>query len=477
MATACADASSLNLTTTAISYTNGKPHIGHLYELLLADFLARKDETLLLTGTDEHGKKIEEVAKLCGETPFDFCTRHSRLFQRLADTLQVKYDRFIRTTDEDHKSFVQECILTSYAKDDIYLGNFEGWYSVREETFINEMDAKRTDYRDPVSGIPYEKLSEPAYFFRLSRYQDEVKKLLGEIDIQPTSALIHLKERLDDLKDICISRSTFTWGIPIPFDSSHVIYVWFDALLNYVTGSRSLGTHKGRHIIGKDILWFHTAIYLGILCSCNLLHVFRPEKIIVHGFVVDEKGTKMSKSLGNVVDVDYLLAKYPIDAIRFYFLTSAPFNGDFKFSEKELISNYNNILIKQFGNLFQRLFALIQPIETEINTLLTHEPIQIENTIRFHTDPYEYFNCIQSHLSTANLFLQERKPWTLEGDEKVRVVFKGLVFLLQAIRYFEPILPDKCIELKKYLGWDTRQIHLFKGSVKAFQPIPTIVKN
>lgn len=458
------------LTTTAISYANGKPHIGHLYELILADFLARKNNTLLQTGTDEHGKKIEDTAKAHDETPFDFCSRHAVLFRSLADRVQVNYARFIRTTDADHIAFVQKCILRSQEKGDIYKSTFEGWYNVREECFVSDNDAKLTEYKDPVSGVPYEKLSEPAYFFRLSKYQDVILKHLANMDIQPANVLTSLKERLEEIKDICISRSTFTWGIPFPTDPAHVVYVWFDALLNYATGGLSLGKAKGHHIIGKDILWFHTAIYIGILYSCDILSAFTPEKLTVHGFVVDEKGVKMSKSLGNVVDVEYLLSKYPVDAIRFYFLT-IPLTSDLRFSEKDLVASYNNILLKQFGNLFQRLFTLLQPVEKEVNSLLEISPFTLKTPVSIPDDPSAYFHELQSLLARANLFIQDSKPWTLAGEEKYTVLHKALLYLLDAIHLLTPIIPEKCKELLSYLGWDGSQLHLSPDKPKAFRLI------
>ncbi len=460
------------LTTTAISYTNGKPHIGHLYELILADYYARKEHTLLLTGTDEHGKKIEQIAAAKGETPMELCTRNSNLFRSLAESTQVAYARFLRTTDVDHMEFVKECIRKANAKGDIYLSSYEGWYNIREEMYMNENDAKMTDYKDPVTGIPYEKISEPAYFFRLSKYQNEILCALKTVQFEPDNALSSLEDRLSNLKDICISRSTFSWGIPFPMDETHVVYVWFDALLNYVTGAKSLGTTRFHHVLGKDIVWFHTAIYLGILYSCDLQDAI-PERITVHGFVTDENGLKMSKSLGNVVEVDTLLSSVPIEAIRFYFLYRTKRCGDFHYSYDDLVLCYNSILVKQFGNLFQRLFTLAKPVEAEINRAIQDLDIslRLEKVCGMKHSITEHFSEIQTRLDEANGDIQAKKPWETSGDDRVQILVPNMIHLLELFTLFAPILPEKVKELRSYLGWDGRAFHLTSEKKRAFLPL------
>ncbi len=456
------------LTTTAISYTNGKPHIGHLYELILADYYARKEHTLLLTGTDEHGKKIEQIAVANGESPFTLCTRNSNLFRSLADDAQVSYTRFIRTTDEDHKVFVKECIIKAYTKGDIYLSSYEGWYNIREETYMNEMDAKMTDYKDPITGIPYEKISEPAYYFRLSKYQNDILAALKKIRIEPENALNSYEDRLNNLNDICISRSTFSWGIPFPMDETHVVYVWFDALLNYVTGANSLGTTRAHHIIGKDIVWFHTAIYLGILYSCDLKERI-PERITVHGFVTDENGIKMSKSLGNVVDVDSLLT-FPIEAIRFYFLYRTKLTGDFHYSRDDLVNTYNGILVKQFGNLVQRILTLAKPVEADINRTIHGIDVstRLEKLRKATHTLTEHFMVIQERLTEANGQIQTNKPWETSGEERAQLLVPTMIILLELFELLSPIIPEKIKELSSYFGWDGTAFNLTSEKKRAF---------
>lgn len=421
-----------------------------------------------MTGTDEHGKKIEQAAHACGESPFEYCTRYSKLFCDLANRAQVAYSRFIRTTDDDHIKFVQACINTAKEKGDIYLSSYEGWYCIREESYVNETDAVLTEFKDPVNGVPYEKITEPAYFFRLSKYQTRIIDFLKTVEIQPESAYIDIESRLQELKDICISRSSFKWGIPFPFNEEHCVYVWFDALLNYVTGAKSLGTHTFHHIIGKDILWFHTAIYIGILVSCDLIEYFKPEKITVHGFITDELGRKMSKSVGNVVAVDELLDTYPIEAIRFYFLIRTIGYGDIHFSKKDLVNCYNGILVNQFGNLFQRIVALSIPVEEDLNKRLSTIDVK-EYTCNNHIQ--DYFMRIQEKLSIANTSLQATKPWTVSGEERVALLMPHIESLLDLLGLFEPIIPEKCKELTRILGWDGKSLHITREKFRAFSII------
>ena len=324
------------LITTAISYTNGDPHIGHLYEIILADFLKKifalkNPNVQLLTGTDEHGKKIEETSKLKHLETKKFCDINSKKFRDLYDRINIDYDYFIRTTDENHKQLVKESLIKSMNNNDIYLDKYEGWYNIREENFLSELEAKESNYIDPISNKPYEKIKEESYYFKLSKYKDFIKDNLNIVIPKAED----LDNRFENLKDLSISRTSFNWGIEFPFDSKHITYVWFDALLNYVTGSQILGkSNEIYHLIGKDILWFHSVIYPAILKSCSYEEYF-PKKILVHGFVLDKNRQKMSKSLGNVIDVNYLLDKFNEESIRFYFLRNTKLGEDFVFNEAE----------------------------------------------------------------------------------------------------------------------------------------------
>lgn len=461
------------LITTAISYTNGSPHVGHLYESVLADFVSKSfglfANVKLLTGTDEHGKKIQTTAQTVGLEPIELCNVNSQKFIELNKKLQVDYAHFIRTTDPVHKTLVSDSIIKSYKSSDIYLDNYSGYYNVREECFITEMEAKETNYTDPVTGKPYEKITEESYFFRLEKYKSHITALLESNLVFP-SGKFAIGDRLETLKDLSISRTSFNWGIKFPqFDSvkSHVVYVWFDALLNYVTGARLLGDNFNQtiHIIGKDILWFHAVIYPAILKSCGYESKYQAKNILTHGFIVDKAGHKMSKSVGNVIEPDELFAKYPVEAIRYYLIMETIWGEDIKFNEDRLKDLYNNQLIKDFGNLFQRLFTLAKPIELELNEYFNNNT---ESICQYHnkflgelesiTNSYDlvhYKGLIASKCAHANKELTDKKPWekSVQVETKVELIAKLLVELKQIMLLHYPIIPEKITQLAGYLGW------------------------
>lgn len=394
------------LLTTAISYTNGSPHIGHLYEAILGDFIKRVYEIMsfdvkLLTGTDEHGKKIQTTAQACGINPIELCDKYSEEFKQMNNLIGSSYDYFIRTTELAHKELVSKSIelilkknISNYKSNSntIYLGEYSGYYNMREECYITELQASQTNYLDPLTFKPYEIVKESTYYFVLNKFTNIINKTIDKIE--PANLRDEIRLRVTKgLDDLSISRTSFTWGIPLPItlntfdktdttiisnnnDNSHIIYVWFDALLNYITGKNILFPNepiesniKSIHIIGKDILWFHSVIYPAILEACGYTDSF-PYKIVTHGFVTDKDGRKMSKSLGNVISNEKLLKTYPIEAIRYYFITNTIMGEDFKFDSINLVNMYNNILIKGFGNLFQRLLKVLKPVQIEINLWL-----------------------------------------------------------------------------------------------------------
>ena len=478
------------LLTTAISYTNGSPHIGHLYEAVLADFIKRVylqigNNVKLLTGTDEHGKKIQTTAQSHGIEPIELCNKYSKEFELMNKKIGSGYDYFIRTTEPTHKDLVEKSIKNiisaqSESNPIIYLGEYSGYYNVREECFLTDFQASQSDFKDPITSKPFEIVKEPTYYFVQAKYLNEISNCIEQIN--PPDFKEEIKSRIElGLDDLSITRTTFTWGINFPSDykndsitkksnDTHVIYVWFDALLNYVTGKNILFGNetnvKPIHLIGKDILWFHSVIYPAILKASGYEQLF-PYKILTHGFVLDKEGKKMSKSLGNVITNQELFDTYPIEAIRYYLLTNTILGKDFKFDPDNLINSYNNILIKDFGNLFQRLLKIVKPIQLELNKYFEAnlEKIKlkkqnyIQELIKFTEtwDFLEYNNLLSTIITCSNKILTEKKPWAIESIE-IQIEILGEIMLDYNIGMclMYPIIPDKVLKLAGYFGWDNK---------------------
>ena len=481
------------LITTAISYTNGGPHIGHLYESVLSDFLVKSfklfSNVKLLTGTDEHGKKIETTAQTQNLKPLELCNINSIKFKSLNDKLGVNYDHFIRTTDENHKKLVTESILASESNGDIYLDNYTGYYNLREECFVNELEAAQSNYLDTVTGKPLEKITEESYFFKLEKYKEHIQNINQSGLVFPSSCFAN-DSRLYTLKDLSISRTSFSWGIEFPklvSKEKHIVYVWFDALLNYVTGSKLLFDQDKPdttiHLIGKDIIWFHSVIYPAILKSCGY-DEYQAKNILVHGFILDKNGIKMSKSLGNVIDVEYLLNKYPVEAIRYYLIMETSWGEDIKFNEDRLKEIYNNQLIKDFGNLYQRLYTLTKPLQKEINEYF----INTDNLIRKSIDQfinelepitkfyaiYKYKSLIQTLCTNTNKELTDKKPWdkTINLENKIQIIGYLLVEMNKIMILLDPIIPNKINQLRNWLGWKNiynYHLNITVDKIKAFE--------
>jgi methionyl-tRNA synthetase len=323
--------------TTAINYTNGPAHMGHAYEAATSDVIARfhrllGEPTYFVTGSDEHGQKIAQAAADQNKEPIDICNYYVTGFQVLNQRIRISNDDYVRTTSDRHKATARAVWQKCADNGDVYLDRYTGWYNVREETFVTDNEAALTDYKDPTSGLPLKQVEEESYFFRMSKYKDALLEHIQKYPefIQPENHRNQIVARLtsDDLRDLSISRTTFSWGIPVPqgFDAKHVMYVWLDALSNYLTGVNGLQIDDGQttndlahfwpanvHIIGKDILWFHTVIWPCLLMSAN---VPLPKTVFAHGFVNDKDGKKMSKSLGNVVDPHDMLDLFDVDTFR-----------------------------------------------------------------------------------------------------------------------------------------------------------------
>jgi methionyl-tRNA synthetase len=359
--------------TTAISYPNGKPHIGHAYELIATDALARFQrldgrEVFFLTGTDEHGIKMLQTARKEGISPRELADRNAAEFRRMATALNASNDDFIRTTEERHYASSQALWKAMAANGDIYKGGYAGWYSVRDEAYYGEeeTEVRADNVRYGPQGTPVEWVEEESYFFRLSAYQD---KLIALYEGQPD--FIGPAERRNEvmsfvrsgLKDLSISRTTFDWGVPVPGDEKHVMYVWVDALTNYITGVGYPDEKDKKwrfwpadaHIIGKDIVRFHAVYWPAFLMSAGIP---LPKRVFGHGFLFN-RGEKMSKSVGNVIDPFTMAEHYGVDQVRYFFLREVPFGQDGNYSHEAIVNRTNADLANGLGNLAQRSLSMI----------------------------------------------------------------------------------------------------------------------
>ena len=358
--------------TTAIAYASGKPHIGNTYEIILADAIARWKraegyDVFFQTGTDEHGQKIEEKAKDAGMEPQAFVDQTAAEIRRIWDLMNTSYDKFIRTTDDYHEKQIQKIFKKMYKNDDIYKGVYEGWYCTPCESFLT--DSQLVDGKCPDCGRPVTRAQEEAYFFRMSKYQDRLMKHIEEHPefIQPVSRKNEMVNNFlkPGLTDLCVSRTSFKWGIPVDFDDKHVVYVWLDALSNYITGiGYDADGHSTEqyaknwpadlHLIGKDIIRFHT-IYWPIFLMA--LGEPLPKQVFGHPWLL-QSGGKMSKSKGNVLYADDLAELFSVDAVRYFCLHEMPFENDGVISYDLMVERWNSELANTMGNLVNRTIAM-----------------------------------------------------------------------------------------------------------------------
>jgi methionyl-tRNA synthetase len=416
--------------TTAIDYVNAEPHIGHAYQKIVADVLARwhrliGEDVFFLTGTDEHGKKVAESAEKAGKSPEEFSNEISKKFQEAWSSLNVQPNRFIRTTDKDHEKTVHEITKKINEKGDIYKSEYEGLYCTGCEAYYTEKDAP--ELICPIHKKPLEKLKEESYFFRLSRYQNfllEHYKKHPEF-ILPESRRNEVVNRVKEgLKDLSITRSSLTWGIPFTLDKQHVFYVWYEALINYYTGINSAKLKKywpaNAHILGKDNTWFHAVIWPAILKSADIK---LPISTLNHGFL-SFNGEKISKSLGNAISPKYLVEKYGVDTIRYFSLRHFPFatGEDGNFDEPALIDRHNNELANKLGNLISRVSALAEKYGLEKSEIKELNSQDLVKKVEKHFENYELdkaLNEIFAFIDRCNEFIQNKKPWEVRSPQGV----------------------------------------------------------
>ena len=447
--------------TTAIAYTSRKPHIGNTYEIVLTDAIARfkrliGKDVFFLTGTDEHGQKIEDCAKESGITPKGYVDGVAGEIRKIWDLMNTSYDKFIRTTDDYHEEAVKKIFKKLYDKGDIYKDKYEGLYCVPCESFFTETQV--TDGMCPDCGRPVTKTSEEAYFFKMSKYQDALMKHIEENPefIQPES---RKKEMVNNflkpgLQDLCVSRSSFKWGVPVPFDEDHVIYVWIDALSNYITALGYNVDEKGElyskywpadvHIIGKDILRFHTIYWPIILMA---LGEPLPKQIFGHPWLLSG-GDKMSKSKGNVLYADDLVKHFGVDAIRYYLLREMPFAQDGTITLETIIARYNADLANTLGNLVNRTVAMVNKyfggtienpgavgdFDDELKAFAL-DTVKEVNAKMGELKVADSIECIMNLARRSNKYIDETMPWALAKDESKQTRLNDVLYnLTQAIQ-------------------------------------------
>jgi len=468
--------------TTAIAYTSRKPHIGNTYEIVLTDAIARfkrliGKDVYFLTGTDEHGQKIEECAKESGITPKEYVDGVAGEIKKIWDLMNTSYDKFIRTTDDYHEEAVKKIFTKLYEKGDIYKSTYEGLYCVPCESFFTETQV--TDGKCPDCGRPVTKTSEEAYFFKMSKYQDALMKHIEDNPefIQPES---RKKEMVNNflkpgLQDLCVSRSSFKWGVPVPFDDDHVIYVWIDALSNYITALGYSVDQKGElyskywpadvHIIGKDILRFHTIYWPIILMA---LGEPLPKQIFGHPWLLSG-GDKMSKSKGNVLYADDLVKHFGVDAIRYYLLREMPFAQDGTITLETIIARFNSDLANTLGNLVNRTVAMVNKyFGGSITNPNADEPVDAElkayalDTVKeacLKMDELrvaDSLECVINLARRSNKYIDETMPWALAKDEEKSDRLKTVLCnLIEAIRFIgvlvAPFMPETGAEILKQI--------------------------
>ncbi len=474
--------------TTPIYYPSGRPHMGHAYSSIIADFFARfksiDDYNVhFLTGTDEHGLKIQRSAEKAGKKPKEFCDQISQTFKDLSKTLNLSNTDFIRTTEDRHKKTVQYLWSLLEKNDDIYLSNYSGWYSVSDEAFYNEDEIEEIERKKiaKLSKSTVEWIEEESYFFRLSKWQ---KPLLEFYDNNPDFILPESRKNevisfvKSGLKDLSVSRKTFTWGIPVPSNDKHIIYVWLDALTNYLSALNYPDTNNelfkkfwpaSIHLIGKDILRFHAVYWPAFLLAAK---IELPKKIYGHGWILSGE-EKMSKSKGNILDPLKIIEEYGLDPLRYYLIKEVSFGNDGNISQERLEDCINSDLANNYGNLCQRVIAFVMKncdgkIPSEIN--FQSDDLKILNKFKENLDTIRskineqnlnfYIDFIVNSLFEANKYFNDQEPWNKKSDliRLNTIVYTTLEIVRKITFLLYPIIPETSLKALKIFNLSEKDI-------------------
>ena len=468
--------------TTAISYPNGRPHIGHAYEAIAADVIARHKraqgfDVRLVTGTDEHGLKMDKTAREAGRDTLEFATEMSNYFRDMCAALHIEYSAFRRTTEAQHHAASQAVWEAMAQSGDLYLDRYEGWYSIRDEAFYDESELVAGEGGQKLSpqGTPVEWNAEESWFFRLSKYRDYLVELNGspgflEPESRRNEVLAFLSQQ--ELRDLSVSRTSFDWGVPVPGGPGHVMYVWVDALATYLTGIGFPDRHgdfarfwpADLHLIGKDIVRFHAVYWPAFLKSAGLPP---PKSVFGHGFLL-HRGEKMSKSLGNVVDPIELADRFGVDQLRYFLLAEVPFGKDGGFSAEAIVTRCNAELANSFGNLAQRVLSMIFKNLggelSEISTTEADDALHAAVAIASREELPRSFDALNFSVGieawmravfACNQYVDEQAPWALRktDPERMRVVLLTLFIAVRDLAIaIRPVVPTSADRLLDQMG-------------------------
>ncbi len=489
--------------STAIAYTSGKPHIGNTYEIILADAIARFKraqgyDVYFQTGTDEHGEKIELKAKAAGVTPQEYVDEVAGVIQGIWDRMNTSYDRFVRTTDKKHEEEVQKIFKKMYDKGDIYLGEYKGLYCTPCESFWTE--SQLVDGKCPDCGREVREAKEEAYFFKLSKYQDRLVEYIESHPdfIQPESRKNEMLNNFikPGLQDLCVSRTSFSWGIPVDFDPKHVVYVWLDALTNYITNIGFDVDHPTEefkrywpadlHLIGKDIIRFHTIYWPCFLWS---LDIDLPKKVFGHPWLLTNND-KIGKSRGNAIYADDLADLFGVDAVRYYVLHEIPFANDGNLTYELMIERYNSDLANILGNLVNRTISMdkkyfdgivpevgeVEAIDDDLKKVIKESIYKTENSME-GLKVADAIDAVFEIFRRSNKYIDETTPWTLAKEGKVERLKTVIYNLLESIRVgailLHSFLPETAEKIYQQLNTDKRDFESIKefGALESGRPV------